>query len=78
MAITRDAEQDTHFDPSACVEVVVSNRMGLDGLDWWCSMGWIGVDFPRNPQMVARKAVLIWEIFGFVLGGPRPSNIEVF
>ena len=21
MAITRDAEQDTHFDPSACVEV---------------------------------------------------------
>ena len=59
MAITRDAEQDTHFDPSACVEVV-SHGVGwvglvvFDGLD--------GVDFPRNPQMVARKAVLIWEV----------------
>lgn len=56
MAITRDAEQDTHFDPSACVEVM-GRKMGLDGLD--------GVDFPRNPQMVTRrKAVLRGEVEG--------------
>lgn len=48
MAITRDAEQDTHFDPSACVEVVVSHGVGwvglvvFDGLD--------GVNFLETPK----------------------------
>ena len=67
MAITRDAEQDTHFDPSACVEVVVSN----DGVGWvgWCR-------FLKTPNG-GPEGWFHWN-FDLVLGGPRPSNIECF
>ena len=51
MAITRDAEQDTHFDPSACVEVrrsLVDGRFLVDFvvgrwdfLDGIFLVGWI-------------------------------------